>query len=287
MTTTPAVTPSTAPTAYMLPGVNLFASGLYRGKQWAPEIIRRMAENAKKLGPNGMKLLLPPAAPGHEDDDGWQEFVGDVSAPGRPTHDRTDEPAAGWVDPDSVHTVPDPQHKGHLILKGDVVNVPPEMARKIESGEYKFGSSEVYDDFTDDLGIGYGKTLRKFSFLGSEVPQVKRLGPLPKPVPMTAPKQFSERAGVFLKLRHVRVAGAIHTYAETVVMDRQQMTAAAMAAMPGISKATLDALARPPPCSVPGGVWRAAGERRGRGIRVSRPHADYPLRNDSAGYASD
>jgi hypothetical protein len=132
--------PQPQPGAFMLPGVNLFASGTYRGKRWTPATIRLMAENAKKLGPTGLKLLLPPAAPGHEDDDGWQEFVGDVSAEGHPERDRTDEPAAGWVDPDSVHTVPDPKHKGHLILRGDVVNVPAAMAERIESGEYRFGS---------------------------------------------------------------------------------------------------------------------------------------------------
>ncbi len=233
---------STPPAAFMLPGVNLFASGIYRGKKWTAATVQRMAANAKKLGPSGMQLLVPPAAPGHEDDDGWQQFVGDVDAPGRPAADRTDQPAAGWVDPDSVRAVPDPKHKGHLILRGDVVNIPAAMAEKIRSGEYSFGSAEVYDDFHDDLGIGFGKALRKFSFLGAEVPQVKRLGRLPKPVPMSAPKQFSERAGVFIVERRVRKEGLTYTYAETAVMDRQQMTAAVMAAMPGLSQATLDAL---------------------------------------------
>jgi hypothetical protein len=229
--------------AYKLPGVKLFASGTYRGKEWTPEFIRQMERNAKALGPGGLKLLVPPAAPGHEDDDGWQEFVGEVSAPGPRV--RTDEPAAGWVDPATVKAVPDPEHKGHLILTGDVVNVPAEMAEKIRSGEYRFGSSEIYDDFLDDFGNAHGKTLRKFSFLGGEVPQVKRLGPLPRPVPQTSLKVFSERGDGrrrFIRVRSERRGQSIHHYAETVSMDRQQMMTAVMAAMPGLSQATLDGM---------------------------------------------
>lgn len=223
---------ATAPARYyMLRDVNLFASGVYRGRRWLPRWVRNMAEAGKLLGPSGLKLHTPPSAPGHEDDEGWREFV------------PTDEPAAGWVDPDSLRAVPDPKHEGHVILRGNVVNIPEPMARKIASGEYRYGSSEIYDSFLDDFGRKYGKVLRKFSFLGSEVPQVKRLGPLPKPEPMPAPKVFSERPGVRIRERIVRGrSGALITFAETIPMDRQSMLAAAKAAMPGLSQATLDAL---------------------------------------------
>lgn len=212
---------------YLLPGVKLFASGEYRGRRWTPADVREMAENAAPLG----KLIVPPAAPGHEDDDGWQEFV------------RTDLPAGGWVYPPSVHAVPDPDpdYPGEMILVGDVVNVPPEMADKIDSGEYRHGSSEIYDDFLDDLGRSRGKTLRKFSYLGGEVPQVKRLGPLPKPVPMAAPLAFSEPRRR-IKVRREQTGNTVLTFAETDRMDRTQMIAAIQAAMPGISQATLDAM---------------------------------------------
>ena len=216
-----------SPPAYMLPGVNLFASGVYRGKPWTPGHVRQMRVNAGRLA----KLITPPSAPGHEDDEGWQEFV------------RTDEPAAGWVDPKTVHTVPDPDHPGHLILRGDIVNVPLEMAQKILSGEYSFGSSEIYDSFKDDFGKDYGRALRKFSYLGSEVPQCKRLGRLPMPVPMQSLRVFSERRpGVTIRVHAVRNGSQIHTYAETTVMDRTQMMAAIQAAMPGIAQSTLDGL---------------------------------------------
>lgn len=226
-----------APVAYRLRGVNLFASGVYRGKPWEPHRIQTMAVNAKRLA----KLITPPAAPGHEDDEGWQKFVGDIDAEG--PESRTDEPAAGWVDPETVRTFPDPEHPGHLILKGDIVNVPPEMAQKILSGEYQYGSSEIYDSFKDDFGKDYGNALRKFSFLGAEVPQCKRLGRLPMPEPMTELRRFSERhPGVFVRVKRVRNGSTVHTYAETTVMDRTSMIAAIQAAMPGLSQSTLDAM---------------------------------------------
>lgn len=224
--------PGTAPQPryYILRDVNLFASGVYRGRRWLPRWVRNMAEAGQKLGPGGLKLHTPPAAPGHEDDEGWREHV------------PTDEPAAGWVDPSTLRAVPDPAHPGHVILKGSVVNVPEAMARKIESGEYRYGSSEIYDSFLDDFGRPYGKVLRKFSYLGGEVPQVKRLGPLPMPVPMPAPKVFSERPGVRIRETTVRGrTGAVHTHAETV-MDRQQLLATLKTAMPGLSQATLDGM---------------------------------------------
>jgi|GEM_PF-3821325 len=226
-----------SPPAYMLPGVNLFASGTYRGKPWTAAHVRQMRLNASGLA----KLITPPAAPGHEDDDEWQKFVGDVDSPGPPT--RTDEPAAGWVDPKTVHSVPDPDNPGHLILRGDIVNVPPEMAQAIREGRYAFGSAEIYDRFKDDFGRSHGKALRKFSYLGSEVPQCKRLGRLPMPVPMQKLRVFSERVpGVQIRVRAVRDGSRIHTYAETTVMDRTALMTAIQEAMPGIAQSTLDGM---------------------------------------------
>ncbi len=224
--TAPDVTGS-EPAAYMLPGVNLFASGEYRGKPWPPAVLRLIARNCGRLGPKGKRLLVPPSVLGHEEDQDWL--------------DRTDLPAAGWVDPDSVTVVPDPEHEGELILRGDVVNIPAVVKReKLDTGEYRYGSAEIYDDFKDDFGTSYGKALRRFALLGGEVPQVKRLGPLPAAVPMPAPKKFSERPGVTIKVKTVRRGDTIHTYAETTVMDRQAMLAAIKAALPNLSQATLD-----------------------------------------------
>lgn len=229
MAATDPTPPVPAGPAFMLPGVNLFASGEYRGKPWPPAVLRMIAANARRLGPDGRKLLIPPAVLGHEEEQEWL--------------DRTDLPAAGWVDPASVHVVPDPDHPGELILKGDVVNIPPEVEARLSSGEYRFGSAEIYDDFKDDFGREHGQALRRFALLGGEVPQVKRLGALPKVVPMQATRQFSElRPGVVIRERRVSENGTVHTYAETTVMDRTGMIAAIQAAMPNLSAAFLEAL---------------------------------------------
>jgi hypothetical protein len=211
----------TAP-AFKLPGVNLFASGFYRGQQWPASRVQGIADNIRKNGPSGTKLLIPPAVMGHEEDQKWL--------------DDTSLPAAGWVDPDSVETIPDPDHPGELILRGDVVNVPPEVAAKIKSGEFANGSGEFYE-LSDDFGKSQGFTMRRFGLLGGEVPQVKRLGRLPMPVPMTELKVFAEVVAA-----PKGGAAFILAFAERQTMDRNAAYTAIKAVMPGLSQATLDSL---------------------------------------------
>jgi hypothetical protein len=219
--------PTTLPDApaYMLPGVELFASGRYRGKRWSAAIIREIAENAEKLGPSGLKLFVPPAVLGHEEEQEWLE--------------RTDLPAAGYVDPDSVRAVPDESKPGEMKLVGDLVNIPREVADRIANREYSRVSAELYDRFVDDHGEAHGKVLRRLALLGAEPPQVKRLKPLGIPQPMRNIRQFAERkAGLVIRVRR----DGLHTYAEAQAVDRSQLTAAAKAALPDLSSAFLDAL---------------------------------------------
>lgn len=155
---------------YRLPGAKLFGSGVYRGQQWTPAMIRKMAENAPRLA----KLHCVPAV-----------GIG---------HDSNDTAGAeGWIDPHSVRAVADPEHAGEALLTGDLVNVPPSVAEKVRNGSYAFGSAEIYSDFTDDMGRSHGPLLRRFVLLGSHPPQVKRLGRLPMPIEMASPVAFGER----------------------------------------------------------------------------------------------
>lgn len=204
---------------YRLPNIALFASGTYRGKRWTPGVIRKLAENATGL----RSLLTPPAVLGHEEDQEWL--------------DRTDLPAGGWVDPGSVRAVPDPDHPGEMILRGDLVNVPAEVADRLTAGEYRYGSAEIYDDFLDDFGKSRGPALRRFALLGGEVPQVKRLGRLPAPVRQTAPVAFADRPPP--AQRSVALS-----FAERTVMDRAALikTIQTPGVMPGMSQATLETL---------------------------------------------
>lgn len=223
MTNAGGATETPSAPAYKLPGVNLFASGFYRGQKWPPDRVKSIADNIRKNGPSGTKLLIPPAVMGHEEDQKWL--------------DDTSLPAAGWVDPDSVTTVADPDHPGELILRGDVVNVPPEVAEKIKSGEFANGSGEFYE-LSDDFGKSQGFTMRRFGLLGGEVPQVKRLGRLPMPVPMDAIKVFAESKTA------PPSGGAtfILAFSERQTMDRNAACNAIKAVMPGLSQANLDAM---------------------------------------------
>lgn len=200
---------------YRLNGVALFASGNYRGKRWTPGVVRKLAENATGL----RSLLTPPAVLGHEEEQEWL--------------DRTDLPAAGWIDPGSVTAEPDPDNPGEMVLRGDLVNVPAEVAARLSAGEYRYGSAEIYDDFLDDFGKSRGPALRRFALLGGEVPQVKRLGKLPAPVRQGAAVAFADR-------KPPAQRSVALSFAERTVMDRAALIKAIQTACPGMSQATIE-----------------------------------------------
>lgn len=222
-----AVETQPAPVMWKLPGVRLFASGHYPGQpipDWPPAKVDAIAAECKRLGPGGVCMILPPAVLGHEENQDW---LADTSLP-----------AAGWVDPDSVHTIPDDEYPGHRVLIGDVVDVPEEVKILLDSGKYKFGSGEFYQP-KDDFGRPQGMTLRRFGLLGGgTIPNVKRLGPLPKPVEMPGGvAKFGEHASVAVRPGEVAVA-----FAERQSMDRTQLIVAMKAGFPSVSQATLDIL---------------------------------------------
>jgi hypothetical protein len=208
--------------------VELFATGQYRGKVWTLADLDEIAQNAKQLGPNKLKLLTPPVVFGHEEE---QQFL-----------ERTDWPAAGWLNCETVRVrrYSDPATgREEGILVGDLEHVPPFVAKQIEAKRYRKVSAEIYDDFRDDHGGTHGKALRRIAILGAEVPQVKRLADLPNPT-----YQNSES----VRLRPLD-AGQLTPdrtwicFAEvTPMVDRTQLISAITAAMPGISKTTLEAL---------------------------------------------
>jgi len=227
--------PAPAGQMWKLPGVRLFASGHYPGQpqpDWPPAKVRAIAAEAKRLGPSGVSLLIPPAVLGHEENQDWLED--------------TSLPAAGWVDPDSVKAEPDPEFPGHVILTGDIVDVPDKVkTEQLDTGAYKFGSVEFYTP-KDDFGKPQGLTIRRFGLLGGgSIPNVKRLGPLPKPVPMPGgTAKFSEAGGAGEKFKTVAGDAVSFTlaFSERQSMDRTACITAIKAAMPTVSQATLDAL---------------------------------------------
>lgn len=212
-------------TVYRLPNVRLFASGVFRSRPWPPAVVAAVGSGVRKLGPQGDNLIVPPVVLGHDDDQEWLS--------------RTDLPAAGWVDPSTVRCEPDEEHPGHLVLVGDIVNVPEEVAELIRSGKYRYGSAEVYDSFLDDMGEDRGPALRRFALLGGEVPQVKRLRAVPAPQPMAAPVAFSETPR---RLRPAARPTYLLAFAERTTVTREEAIAAIKAAMPNVTAAWFDGI---------------------------------------------
>ena len=112
----------------------------------------------------------------------------------------------------------------------------PETAAKIVNREYTRGSAELYQEFLDDFENRYGPAMRRFVILGGEVPQVKRLRPLPMPEPMAAPIVFAELKGP----TRFAERPAFLSFAEGAVMDRAALIKVIQAACPGMSQATIE-----------------------------------------------
>lgn len=228
--------PSQAPHQPRLASVNdveIFATGLYRGKRWTCADLAEIVKNFDGLGPNGKNLLTPPNVIGHEE--------GDL--------DKTDLPAIGK--PSKVWMVPYKDRETgqfEAVLKANFSEMPEGIVRLIKSGAYKKISAEIYDNFTDDFGNGYGKALRRVALLGGEIPQVKRLADIPT-------NFFAEREParypIHARTDHTtqsriqtggRLALIFHVFAEVKIMDRTAAIAAIKAGMPGIDQGMLDSM---------------------------------------------
>lgn len=210
--------------------VELFASGTYRGREYTAADVDEIAANAAKL----KAVLDPPAVVGHEEDSAAPE--------------RTDVPADGWVDPATVRAEWRTDQAGtrRRVLVGTITDVPPETADRIRARRLRKISAEVYDDFTDDHGVGHGKALRRVSFLGGEVPQVKSIADLPMPS-----AAFAERWSWTPGEARKTASGTYVCFAEVTMTPptppapggtRDQNKALVMAAMPGLMPPTIDAM---------------------------------------------
>lgn len=216
-----------------VPGVEIFATGTFNGETWTLSDLAEIARNFNELGPHGKDLLKPPVVLGHEED---QEFL-----------ERTDIPAAGWPSRVWVKAYRD-DATGRMegILKADFGEVPEEIAKLVDARAYRKVSSEIYDDFTDDFGVGHGKALRRVSLLGGEIPKVKRLADIPL-------SRFGERgsglgsrrASSGFRFTHATKSprgGTTFCFSEVVSMDRTAAIAAIKAAMPNMDQVILDGM---------------------------------------------
>ena len=78
----PKTDPNATPRMAKIHGLEIFATGEHKDKDFTDEDLDEIVDNFNKLGPGGKNILQPPAVLGHEEN---QELL-----------DRSDLPAAGW-----------------------------------------------------------------------------------------------------------------------------------------------------------------------------------------------
>jgi hypothetical protein len=185
----------------VLKNVEIFTSGVHRGKNYSDADLDAMVDNFRKFSTGNKPLLRVPAVLGHEED---QQFL-----------DRSDLPAAAWA----THVY----REGH-ILKADFSDVPDQIADLIRTKRYRTISSEVYDEPPESIP-GKGKMLRRVAMLGSDIPQIKNLADIP--LPSSHREQFASGVPTFLRFREVKptpgVPGCFSCFAEVTAMDPTQL----------------------------------------------------------------
>ena len=154
-----------------LRGVEIFPSGVHRGKEWSERGIDQAIANFDRYstGPKPVHAVA--------------DRIG---------HGESDQPASGWyrrlykeVQPCGLckgagGNCPRCQGTGkQAMLKGDVEDVSPQAAEKFASGEFPYSSAEFYPS-PAFLGLaGEGPMLRRVAALGGEPPEVKGMAPRP------------------------------------------------------------------------------------------------------------
>lgn len=222
--------------------MEIFATGIFRGKEYTVRDLEQIAHAFTELGPSGLNLINPPVVLGHEE---TQEFL-----------EKTNLPAAAWPSRVWVEKYHDKTSgKQEAILKADFAEVPPIIAKLINTRAYRKISPEIYDNFEDDFGNQHGKALRRIVLLGGEIPQVKRLADIPL-------ARFSERRAAAHRIMNLlgkrvanppvllRLIGATHNakrntfsvFAEVGTMDRATLVQQLLAAMPGLDQSVIDTM---------------------------------------------
>lgn len=186
----------------VLKGVEIFAAGTHRDKEYSPSDLDAMADNFQRFSVGPQAKLRVPGVLGHEES---QELL-----------ERSDLPAAAWASK---------VYRDGPILKADFEDVPESVADLIRSKRYRKVSAEVYDE--PPAGIeGRGKMLRRVAFLGGEIPQIKTLADIPMP------SKNAERGGAyrpvvltFSEARPRSGGKTFFVFSEVKPMDRNDMLA--------------------------------------------------------------
>lgn len=143
--------------AILLERVHCFTAGHWQGEDYTTSDLRDIVRNFNEFSAGPEPLLEVPFVIGHEED---QPLTG--------------VPAVGWVR-GLTQEGPD--------LYADVEQLFPEIASLIEVGAYTRVSPEIYPRDNPPEGVpARGCMMRRLSALGGQLPHIKQLSRLPKPV---------------------------------------------------------------------------------------------------------
>lgn len=174
--------------ASRIQGVEIFADGPHRGKNYTPQDLQDIADNFHRYSaPDARKVYLNvPVVKGHDED---QEYL-----------QRTDIPADGWVT--NVYV----QGGG---LFADFDHVPPKTATLLKQKRYGPVSAEIYDEPPEGIPGAAGKMLRRVALLGGDIPEVKGLKGMPDPQPYSEGAIASRRRGRLTYAGRVKLPGGV------------------------------------------------------------------------------
>lgn len=182
-----------------LRGVQIFAAGTHRGKEYTTADLDDMVANFNAHSSGERPLLRVPAVLGHEES---QDLLNDSSLP-----------AAAWASR---------LHRDGPFLLADFDDVPPQVMRLLRGRRYRTVSAEVYDDPPEGVP-GKGRMLRRVAFLGGDIPQIKSLADIPVPEEHAEGGAAYRPAVLTFREWAPGAAGAFWLFSEVKHMDREAM----------------------------------------------------------------
>ncbi len=208
---------------YSLPGTEIFATGIQRGKPYThtdlDDMVRNFKANSRGQKP-GFRVpsSVVPGGIGHEEE---MHYL-----------DRTDQPAAGWISYLESQKKKCPECKGTgkdeageqcancvgtgtaAKLVADFEDISPEFAELLKRKAYREISAEVYDEPPDGMKFD-GKALRRAVFLGADIPQLKNLKSPGTPIKNAERFALVNRVSLILRdVKQSKTPGAYWCFSE-------------------------------------------------------------------------
>jgi hypothetical protein len=223
--------------SHRLPGVEVFAAGSWRGKDWTAADLADMAANHAAFSTGERAYLRVPAVLGHSEEQ--------LMLAG------SELPAAAWAERVAM--------KGGKLAT-DFDHMPENIASLIKAKRYRTVSAEVYPHPPEGVGTRaeilaelkrrgkdplqcfreacreakggpvephlrkrLGKMLRRVAFLGGDIPHVKGLADIPMPEPHS--ERFDAGGSRVLRFHHATEmpGGAYAVFSEVHTMDRAKL----------------------------------------------------------------